>query len=205
MGSRTQSRQIVIPGSWTIATLPAASIYPQFFAWTTDGAAGGCFCLSNGTAWTSVPGLQGAAGATGSQGATGSTGATGAAGAAGVNAIGTPNTRTIAFATAYQATNNAKPALIMVSLTSTSGLTLGGGTTASANIIIGATSAVASGTGTVLGSYSNGLTGALVVGLAINAIQTTPITIPLPTGYFFALIITAGTPAVVSAFDQSIG
>lgn len=153
-------------------------------------------------------GIAGAAGATGPAGSTGpagAAGATGAAGAAGVNAIGAPNSLTLALGTAYQATNPAKPAMVTINLTSTSSLTLTAGVTASADIVIGSTAAVASGTGSVVGKYANGLTGALVVGLAINAIQSGPVTIPLPTGWYYAVRQTAGSVTIVSAFDQAVG
>lgn len=119
--------------------------------------------------------------------------------------IGIPNTRTLALATAYQATTITKAAVITLNLTSNAGLTLGGGTTNTAAIIIGATNAVASGTGTTVGTYSNALTGTLVVGVAINAVATQPITFVLPAGWFFAIRQTSGTVTISSAFDQSVG
>jgi hypothetical protein len=123
---------------------------------------------------------------------------------AGQVAASAPNSRTVALGTAYQATQNTKAALVNINLTSTSSLSLSVGSTASADIVIGSTSAVASGTGTVVGKYSNGLTGTLVVGLAINAVQTTPISFLLPAGWYFAVRQTTGTVSVVSAFDQQI-
>lgn len=96
--------------------------------------------------------------------------------------------------------------MVTLNLTSTSSLSLAGGVTASADIVVASTAAAAAaGTGTVVGKYSNGLTGALVVGLAVNAVQTTPFTFALPAGWFFAVRQTAGTVTVVSAFDQTVG
>ena len=119
--------------------------------------------------------------------------------------VGPPNTRSVSLATAYQATDPTKPAMVTISVTSTAGLTLGGGTTNSADLLIGATSAVATGTGTAIGKYLSSLTGTLVIGVAINNGQTTTYTLPLPAGWYFAVRQTSGSVSVVNAFDQSIG
>lgn len=119
--------------------------------------------------------------------------------------IGSPNTRSLALATAYQATASTKPAIVTVNLTSAAALSLTAGATNTADIVIGATNAVASGTGTVIGKYANSLTGTLVVGLAINTSSGAPITFALPAGWFFAVRQTAGTVTITSGFDQAIG
>lgn len=120
--------------------------------------------------------------------------------------VGTPNTLSVSLGTAYQATNTAKPSEVTINLTSTAALTIGGGSTFEADIVIGSTSAVASGTGTVIGKYKNSLTGTLVIGVAINNAQTTMHKFSLPTGWYFAVRqITGSGITVVSAFDQSIG
>src|SRR6201996_9412787 len=128
--------------------------------------------------WTVIGNLKGPAGPNG---------------VAGVNAFSTPNARTLSLATAYQATNTAKPAIVTMNLSSTAGLSLAVGATNTANVVIGATNAVASGTGTVVATYNNSLTGLLVVGLAINTASAAPVVIALPTGWFFAIIQTGGT------------
>lgn len=119
--------------------------------------------------------------------------------------MGTPNTRSLSLATAFQATDNTKPAMVTLNLTSSATLSLSGGTTNSANVVIGSTSAVASGTGTVIGSYSNTNTGALTVGLNLNTVSALPIAFCLPIGWFFAIIQTSGTVTISSAFDQAVG
>lgn len=158
--------------------------------------------VKSATSGIPTPGPTGPAGA---DGATGSQGAAGAIGPAGPNVMGSPNSRTLSFATAYQATNNAKPAVVMVNLASIAGLSLTSGTTNTAQLIVGATSAVASGTGTIVGLYANSITGVLVVGLGINTNSTTPMMTVLPVGWFFAVLQTAGAVTIVSAFDQSVG
>lgn len=119
--------------------------------------------------------------------------------------IGTPTSRTLSLATAYQATDNTKPAFVTINLSSNPTLTLGGGSTNNAQIVMGSTSAVASGTGSQMGNHNNSLTGTLVVGVAINNGDTRQYTILLPAGWFFAIRQTAGTVSITSAFDQSMG
>lgn len=120
-------------------------------------------------------------------------------------AIGTPNTLSMSLATAYQATNSAKPAFVTITLSSSAQLTISGGQTQTAQIVIGSTSAVASGTGTAIGTSSNSQTGTVVVGVALTAGMTGTTTIALPAGWYFAVRQTSGTVSIASAFDQSIG
>lgn len=119
--------------------------------------------------------------------------------------ISAPNSRSLSLATAFQATDNTRAAIVTLNLTSNAALTISGGTTNTANIVIGATNAVNVGTGTVIGTYSNALTGTLVIGVAINSIATNPLTFALPKGWFFAILQTSGTVGISSAFDQAVG
>lgn len=151
------------------------------------------------------PGADGSQGPVGPTGNTGSTGSTGATGSAGVNAFSIPNIRSLSLATAYQATDVTKPAQVTVNLNSSAALSLAAGTTNSADILIGSTSAVASGTGTVIAKYSNSLTGLLVVGLALNTASAYTANFSLPTGWFFAIRQTSGTVTITSAYDQAVG
>lgn len=124
--------------------------------------------------------------------------------ASGATTVGSPNARTLSLATAYQATDNTKSAIVTVNITSTANFSLTGGTTNSADIVIGATTAVASGTGTVIGKYSNSVTGTIAVGLNMNSAAASPISFILPAGWYFAIRQTAGTVTITSAFDQAI-
>lgn len=119
--------------------------------------------------------------------------------------IGTPNARSLTLATAFQATDNSRAAMVTVNLTSTATLSLSGGTSNSATVVIGATSAVASGTGTVIANYSNTNTGALTIGLNLSTVSAVPVTFALPKSWFFAVLQTAGTVSITSSFDQAIG
>lgn len=128
-----------------------------------------------------------------------------AAAIAAADQIGPPISRSLALATAFQASDPTKPALVTINLTSVANLTLTAGTTNTADLVIGATAAVASGVGTVIGKYRNSLTGTLIVGLGINTDSGVTVLLPLPVGWFFAIRQTAGTVAITSAFDQSLG
>lgn len=118
---------------------------------------------------------------------------------------GYPTTRTVALATAYQCTNTAKPCSFTVTLSSTASLSLAGGTTNTADVLVGSTSGVATGTGTVIAKYSNTMTGTLIVGLGVNTNANSSYSVIIPAGGFFAVRQTAGTISVVSAYDQVIG
>jgi len=120
--------------------------------------------------------------------------------------IGTPVTKgALTLATAYQATDNTKPTLVTLSITSTSSISLSGTSNNEGAIWIGSTNAVASGTGTRLAEYKNSLGGGLVVGLTITTAQTQPYSFVLPIGWYYAVRQTVGTGmTVVSAFDQSL-
>lgn len=138
----------------------------------------------------------------GDVGATGSTGATGPAGPA---SIGAPTTRTLSLATAYQCTDNTKPCFVTVNITSTASFSLAGGTTNSADVLLGSTNGVAGGTGTVVGKYSNSVTGTIAVGLNMNSVYAGQYTMMVPSGWYVAIRQTAGTVTITSAFDQQLG
>jgi hypothetical protein len=119
--------------------------------------------------------------------------------------LSAPNTRSLALATAYQATDNTKAAIVTVTLTSTASITLTTGTTISGEIRMGSTTAVATGTGTAVAGYTNSITGTLVVGANISTASNQVITFALPAGQYFAVRQTAGSGlSIVSAFDQTI-
>ncbi len=120
-------------------------------------------------------------------------------------AFGSPTSRSLSLGTAYQASDPTKPAFVTITLASTASLTLSGGTSNTAQIVIGSTNAVASGTGSTVGGYANSQTGGVVVGVSLNANSTISETIALPAGWYFAIRQTAGTVSISSAFDQSVG
>lgn len=152
-------------------------------------------------------GKDGATGATGAQGPKGDTGATGAQGPAGTPAptfnFGLPVARTLAVSAAYQASTSTKPAIITVSPVCTAALTLSGGGTCTLQARIGAAGLTCS-TGTVVATWTNGNTGALTIGLALNQIIGSPYGINLPTGAYFVLCPTAGTFTITAA-EQTAG
>lgn len=166
-----------------------------------------------------VPGVTGATGAAGRDGVDGTPGAVGSTGAQGVQGIqgvqgpagtpaptfdyGLPVPRTIAVTTPYQATNAAKAADISVSPSCTASLTLAGGSTCTLQARIGSAPLTCS-SGTVVATWTNGNTGALSIGLALNQTVGSPYAIRLPIGASFILCPTAGTFTVTAA-EQSGG
>lgn len=134
----------------------------------------------------------------------GATGSTGSAGAAGVNAFSAPNTRTVAFATAYQATDNTKPAMVGVEIECVVTVALGSPTANTVELIIGSTNAVAAGTGTKVDTMKSDLSVSILLSLGFTNRQF--LQASLPAGYYFAARRTSGTACTVqSAFDQSVG
>jgi hypothetical protein len=121
------------------------------------------------------------------------------------NAPGSPTARTLSYSTAYQATTSTKASLVTVNLSSVASLSLTTGTTNQAELYIGSTSGVASGTGTLIGSYENSLTGTLAIALGVTQTTKNTITVLLPAGWYFALLQPSGIVTISSAFDQSIG
>lgn len=153
-------------------------------------------------------GAKGDTGATGSQGSQGNAGAAGAQGpagaqgSAGVNAYGPPVTRSLSLATAYQASDPTKPAVVTVMIDLSTSVSIGS-VTQTVELIMGSTSAVASGTGTLADSWANALTVTLI---SITMAGRQKLTCQLPVGWFFAVRRTVGTGmSISSAFDQSVG
>ncbi len=120
--------------------------------------------------------------------------------------VGTPTSRSISLATAYQASDTTAPAVVTINLNSTASLSLSGGTTIIGEVRIGSANTVASGaSGTAVGTYKNSLTGTLTIGLNIQTDNHNNITFLLPAGWYFAVRQTTGSGlTVVSAFDQKV-
>lgn len=174
-----------------------------------DGAPGA-------TGATGPAGPAGPPGSTGATGAAGTAGATGAQGVQGIQGVpgpagtpaptfnfGLPVARTLALTTPYQATNPAKPAIVTVSPSCSASLSLAGGTTCTLQARVGSAPLSCS-SGTVVATWTNGNTGALTVGLALNQVVGAPYGINLPTGASFILCPTSGTFTVTAA-EQSAG
>lgn len=183
----------------TVSTLAAGSSATVNNSGTSSAAVFN-FGIPQGTV-----GSTGSAGTNGTNGTNGATGSTGATGPAGPSTIGTPNVRSLSLATAYQCTDTTKPCVATVNVTSTASFSLSGGTTNSADILMGSTSGVSSGTGTVMCKYSNSVTGTIAVGLNMNSVSAQTCVMDLPAGWFLAIRQTSGTVSITSAFDQSLG
>lgn len=121
--------------------------------------------------------------------------------------LGSPNTLTPAFGTAYAATNPAKPATISAMIETSYTITVIGVQQDTVELRIGPVQAtVANGTaGTAVATFRTSLTGiALTVGLANS--QRNQLTAFLPAGWFWALRRVVGTTATIQgAFDQAVG
>lgn len=139
------------------------------------------------------------------EGATGATGPTGPAGPAGPATVGSPTTRSVSLATAYQCTDNTKPCAFSINVTSTANFSVLGGTTNSGDVLLGSTNGVAGGTGTIIGRYSNSVTGTIAVGLNMNSVYAGQYVVMVPAGWWIAVRQTAGTISIASAFDQALG
>ena len=214
---QTANRFLATPngssGAVALRAIASADLPATIAANTTGNAATATSATSAGSASTaSLASLATALAATPTQ-CTGGQVSTGIAASGNANCatptatspnISTPNARTLSFATAFQATDTTRAAIVSINLTSTATLSLSGGTTNTATVVFGSTNAVASGTGTPL-NYSNSNTGTLTVGLNLSQIAATPITFALPKGWFFAVIQNSGTVTITSAFDQAIG
>lgn len=128
-------------------------------------------------------------------------------GIAGPTTIGSPNARTPAFGTAYQATDNTKPSFISAMIDTAYTVTVASTLADTVELRIGPVQAtVANGTGGfVAATYRASVTGiALVIGLGIG--QRNQLTSLLPTGWWWSLRRVAGTTATItSATDQSLG
>lgn len=183
----------------------------------TNGSNGPANTLSIGTVTTLSAGASATASVSGSapnqtlslgipQGQAGTSGTNGTNGTNGVGiAPGAPAALTVAFATAYQASDNTKAAHINVMLESSYLTTLAGTSADEVEIRIGSTNAVATGGGNQVATWKTSLTGiALTVGLGI--IQRSPVAFMLPAGWYFAVRRVSGTTATIqSTLAQPLG
>jgi hypothetical protein len=118
------------------------------------------------------------------------------------NVVGAPVDRTLAFSTAYQATDPTKPAFIKVILRVTLSIAIGSATN-TVEVVQGPTSAVAGGTGSKTDTFRNDLSVTLIT-IGLTGEQS--VNVLLPVGHYFALRRTVGTNiTIVSATDQSFG
>lgn len=125
--------------------------------------------------------------------------------------IGAPAALTVTLgASAYQANNSAKDAVVVLNVGATSTQTLLSTTEASQKIevVVGATSGAVTGatpTGAKVGQFESTQSNTVVVGLTLNQKNAGTITFLLPAGYYFRVRQTAGSQGfLTSAFDQAI-
>lgn len=177
------AQPMVLPGVYTIAAgatqLPAASPdNVRMLAWASDRPVSAGYMGSDGTSWTSM--------------------------APAAFAVGAPVTRTLSFATAYQASTSTKPANVSIIIDCTTTVALGSAQANTVELIIGATNAVASGTGTLADTFRSDLSVSIIISLGFTGRQALQCTLPI--GYYFAVRRTVGTGmTIISAFDQVLG
>lgn len=164
--------------------------------------------MTGATGATGATGSQGPIGNTGPAGATGATGATGPTGPAGPTAIpATPNSRSLSFGTAYQATDPTKSAFISAMIDAAYTVTVIGTQADTVELRVGPNATtVANGTGgTAIATFRASLTGiALVIGMGLG--QRNQLSALIPPSWYFALRRVAGTTATINAaYDQSLG
>ncbi len=122
---------------------------------------------------------------------------------AGKNVVGTPNARTISFATAYQATDPARACFFKALLQLATTVGVGSPSANTVELVVGPTSAVASGTGDVADRFRQDINLTLISLqlTAENAVQAL-----VPAGHYFAVRRTSGTGiTILSASDRALG
>lgn len=123
--------------------------------------------------------------------------------AAGAVAIGAPVTRTVTVATAYQASTSAKAAFVSVEIECTTTVGIGAPQANTIELVIGATSAVATTGGTRVDVFRQDLSVTLI-SLGFTGRQV--LKACLPAGYYFAVRRPAGSgTTIIASFDQVIG
>lgn len=155
-------------------------------------------------------GTTGPAGPTGPQGPvgpigpTGLTGATGPQGPAGTPAplfnFGQPTARTLAFSTAYQATDPTRAAILTASAACTNATTLLASSACTLQVRQSATAGLTCSTGTVTMTW----TSTVQLGLVFTQTSGAPMDIKIPVAGYFIVCPTAGT-FTLSTVEQTMG
>lgn len=113
---------------------------------------------------------------------------------------GAPNVRTLNMATAYQATDPSKAAVVTVSPQCTNTTTLIAASACTMTARVGVAGLTCS-TGTVIAMWTSTYT----LGLVLTNASGSPMDIKLPIGGYFILCSISGTFTINSAVDQSAG
>jgi len=116
-----------------------------------------------------------------------------------INSLGSPNTRTLSLATAYQCTDTSRSCRVTLTVACPLTLSILAGSTCAGEVRIGSTNGVATGSGTNIAPIQRNASG--ILGLSTNDYETKSINIPV--GWYFAVRQTSGTVNIVSAFDQA--
>ena len=113
--------------------------------------------------------------------------------------------RSITLATAYQAVNPLRPALVVLTFSAPTTLLLTVGTTVTGDLRIGPDASVATGGGVLVAPYKKSMTGVLGVGVSLASDDYETKTFLLPANAYFAVRQLSGAGMlVVSASEQAI-
>lgn len=176
----------------------------------TNGINGTAATIAVGTVTTGAPGSSATVSNVGTSGAAifdfsiprGDVGATGP-----TAVPATPNSRSLSFGTAYQATDPTKSAFISAMIDAAYTITVAGTLADTVELRIGSNSTtVANGTGgTPIATFRASLTGiALAIGMGLG--QRNQLSALIPPNWYFAIRRVAGTTATINAaYDQSLG
>lgn len=117
-----------------------------------------------------------------------------------LNATGSPSSRTVSLATAYQCTDTSRPCMITATMTCPLTLSLLAGATCAGEFRIGSANTVATGGGTNIAPIQRNASG--ILGLSTNDYETK--TVKVPVGWYFAIRQTTGSGMnIISVFDQA--
>lgn len=114
--------------------------------------------------------------------------------------FGAPGVRSLTTATAYQATDSGKAAIVTISPQCTNATTVLAASACTLQVRQGS-AGLTCGTGTIVSTWSS----TYALGLLLTNTSGSPIDVKLPTGGYFILCATAGTFGTVAAVDQSAG
>lgn len=118
---------------------------------------------------------------------------------------GYPEPRSISLATAYQAIDPTRAALVVVTFSSPMMISLSAGSTVSGDLRSGPSANVATGGGQLVAPYRKSLTGVLGIGLNLGIDDYETKSFLLPIGGYFAVRQLSGTGMlVISASEQAL-
>lgn len=125
-------------------------------------------------------------------------------GPAGTAAVGAPISRTVALATAYQATDPAKPAMVTVEVEVSTTITLAGPGANTIELVIGQAPTIATTGGTRADVFRSDVSVSILI--SVGLLNRATLRTMLPAGWYFAVRRPSGSAStIVGAFEQALG